>query len=68
MLIYTNFATSLKHKRQEFGITDLIVFLDVEEKAKNKDVMAIKLLRGILVPMWCQNPQKFHKKFKQELK
>lgn len=30
--------------------------------------MAIKLLRGIVVPMWCQNPQKSHKKFKQELK
>jgi hypothetical protein len=33
----TDFATSLKHKRQTFIIADLIVFLDVEEKARAKD-------------------------------
>ena len=30
-------ATSLKHKRQEFSVPDLIGTLDVEEKARPKD-------------------------------
>jgi hypothetical protein len=34
---WTDFATSLKHKRKEFSITDLIGSLDVEEKARAKD-------------------------------
>jgi hypothetical protein len=32
-----HFATSLKHKRKEFSIADLIGSLDVEEKASAKD-------------------------------
>jgi hypothetical protein len=32
-----DFATSLKHKRKEFSIADLIGSLDVEEKARAKD-------------------------------
>jgi hypothetical protein len=34
---WRNFATSLKHKRQEFSVIDLIGSLDVEEKARAKD-------------------------------
>jgi hypothetical protein len=34
---WRDFATSLKHKRQEFSITGLIGSLDVEEKARAKD-------------------------------
>jgi hypothetical protein len=34
---WTDFATSLKHKRKEFIISDLIGSLDVEEKARAKD-------------------------------
>jgi hypothetical protein len=34
---WTDFATSLKHKRKEFSIADLIGSLDVEEKARAKD-------------------------------
>ena len=34
---WNNFATSLKHKRQEFSVADLIGTLDVEEKARAKD-------------------------------
>jgi hypothetical protein len=34
---WTDFATSLKHKRKEFSIADLIGSLDVEEKARVKD-------------------------------
>ena len=34
---WRNFATSLKHKRQEFSVSDLIAYLHVEEKARLKD-------------------------------
>ena len=34
---WRDFATSLKHKRQEFSIDTLIGTLDVEEKARAKD-------------------------------
>ena len=37
---WRNFATSLKHKRQEFSVTDLIRSLHVEEKARAKDKTA----------------------------
>ena len=39
---WTDFATSLKHMRQEFGIADLIGSLDVEEKARGKNVRGKK--------------------------
>jgi hypothetical protein len=38
--LWRNFATSLKHKRQQFSVTDLIGSLDVEEKARAKDTCA----------------------------
>ena len=41
---WTDFATSLKHKRQEFGIANLIGSLDVEEKARAKDVRGKKVV------------------------
>jgi hypothetical protein len=34
---WRNFATSLKHKRHEFSVIDLIGYLDVEEKVREKD-------------------------------
>ena len=37
---WNNFATSLKHKRQEFSVADLIGTLDVEEKVRAKDTRA----------------------------
>ena len=37
---WNNFATSLKHKRHEFSVADLIGTLDVEEKARAKDTRA----------------------------
>ena len=37
---WRNFATSQKHKRQEFSVVDLIGSLDVEEKARAKDTRA----------------------------
>jgi hypothetical protein len=35
--IWRNFATSLKHKRHEISVENLIASLDVEEKARAKD-------------------------------
>jgi hypothetical protein len=37
---WRNFATSLKHKRQEISVMHLIDTLDVEEKAREKDTRA----------------------------
>jgi hypothetical protein len=34
---WRDFATSLKHKRQEFSMAELIGSLDVEERARAKD-------------------------------
>ena len=34
---WRDFATSLKHKRQEFSVAELIGSLDVEERARTKD-------------------------------
>jgi hypothetical protein len=34
---WKDFATSLKHKIQEFNVADLIGTLDVEERARGKD-------------------------------
>jgi hypothetical protein len=34
---WKDLATSLKHKRQEFNVADLIGMLDVEERARGKD-------------------------------
>jgi hypothetical protein len=34
---WKDFATSLKHKRQEFNLAELIGMLDVEERARGKD-------------------------------
>jgi hypothetical protein len=43
---WIDFATFLKHKRQEFSITDLIGSLDVEEKATTMDVLGKKTIEG----------------------
>ena len=67
---WTDFAASLKHKRQEFGIAELIVSLDVEEKARAKDVRGKNVGEGSSSAHVVQkNPQHSHKKkFQQELK
>ena len=43
---WTDFATSLKHKRQEFSIVELIGSLDVEDKARAKDFRGKKIGEG----------------------
>ena len=35
---WRNFATTLKHKRQKISVENLIATLDVEEKARKKDM------------------------------
>jgi len=67
---WTYFATSLTHKRQEFGIADLIGSLDVEEKARAKDVRGKKIVEANSSAHVVQKgPQNSHKKiFKQEIK
>jgi len=67
---WTNFATSLKHKRQEFGITELIGSLDVEDKARAKDVCGKKVGDGSSSAHLVQknHPKSQKKKFQQELK
>jgi hypothetical protein len=43
---WTDFATSLKHKRQEFDVAQLIGTLDVGNKARAKDVKGKKIADG----------------------
>jgi hypothetical protein len=43
---WTEFATSLKHKRQEFDVAQLIGTLDVEDKSRAKDVKGKKVAEG----------------------
>ena len=42
LLTWIDFTTLLKHKRHEFVIANLTVSLDVEEKARAKDVRGKK--------------------------
>ena len=64
---WRNFATSLKHKRQEFSVSDLIGTLDVEEKARAKDTRARGIEGGSsanIVQKKNFQPQKFKNKGK----
>jgi hypothetical protein len=60
---WTDFATSLKYKRQEFGIVEFMGSLDVEEKARAKDVRGKKIGEGSSsADVMQKNPPKAHKK------
>jgi hypothetical protein len=48
----------LKHKRQQFGIADLIGSLDIEKKARAKDVRDKKVVNGYEVG-YASDKQKF---------
>src|SRR6185437_5626951 len=51
---WRDFATSLKHKRHEFTIDGLIGTLDIEEKARAKDIHGkgvVGVLSANLVPV-----------------
>jgi hypothetical protein len=50
---WRNFATALKHKRQKISVENLIASLDVEEKARAKDVSK-KGGKVTSAPTWCR--------------
>jgi hypothetical protein len=43
---WIDFASSLKHKGQEFGVAQLVGTLDVKDKARAKDVKSKKVGEG----------------------
>nr|AAX96287.1 retrotransposon protein, putative, Ty1-copia sub-class [Oryza sativa Japonica Group]AAX96336.1 retrotransposon protein, putative, Ty1-copia sub-class [Oryza sativa Japonica Group]ABA92593.1 retrotransposon protein, putative, Ty1-copia subclass [Oryza sativa Japonica Group] len=68
---WSDLATSLKHKRQEFSVSDLIGSLGVEEKARTKDVRGKKVEGGSSANMvQKKNPHASHnnKKVKPDVK
>nr|ABA96132.1 retrotransposon protein, putative, Ty1-copia subclass [Oryza sativa Japonica Group] len=68
---WSDFATSLKHKRQEFSVPDLIGSLGVEEKARANDVRGKKVEGGSSANMvQKKNPHASHnnKKVKPDVK
>lgn len=44
--VWIDFPSSLKYNRQEFNTTDFINSLDVEEKARAKDIRGKKIVEG----------------------
>ena len=67
---WTDFATLLKHKRQEFSTAELVGTLDVEDKTRAKDVKGKKVIEGSSSAHVLQksHPKPHKKKFQQELK
>ena len=61
---------ALKHKRQEFSTAELVGTLDVEDKAREKDVKGKKVIEGSSSAHMVQKsrPKPHKKKFQQELK
>ena len=59
---WSNFATALKHKRQEFSASDLIGSLDVEEKTRANNTHARVAEAGSSAHVvQKKNFQQFHK-------
>ncbi|KAK3139722.1 hypothetical protein QOZ80_5AG0388720 [Eleusine coracana subsp. coracana] len=56
---WRDFATTLKHKRTNISISDLITSLDVEEKAREKDGRS-KANEGHTVANMVHHPQQSH--------
>nr|AAX95300.1 hypothetical protein [Oryza sativa Japonica Group]ABA92639.2 retrotransposon protein, putative, Ty1-copia subclass [Oryza sativa Japonica Group] len=68
---WSDFATSLKHKRQEFSVTDLVSSLGVEEKARAKDNWGKNIEGGSTANLvQKKNPHASHnnKKVKSDVK
>jgi hypothetical protein len=59
------FATSLKHKRKEFSITDLIGSLDIEEKVRTKDTRGKAVVGTSSANVVQKNNSKSHNKKKK---
>ncbi|KAK3130497.1 hypothetical protein QOZ80_6BG0494210 [Eleusine coracana subsp. coracana] len=58
-LSWRDFATTLKHKRTNISVSDLIVSLDIEKKAHEKDGCS-KANEGHTVANMVHHPQQFH--------
>nr|CAE02382.2 OSJNBb0080H08.8 [Oryza sativa Japonica Group] len=66
---WSDFATSLKHKRQEFSVTDLIGSLGVEEKARAKDNRGKNIEGGSSANLvQNKNPHASHNNNKKKVK
>jgi hypothetical protein len=66
---WMDFATSLKHKRKEFSIADLIGSLNVEEKARAKDTREKEVVgTSSANVVQKNNSNKSHKKKKKKNK
>nr|CAH65871.1 OSIGBa0103I21.4 [Oryza sativa] len=66
---WSDFATSLKHKRQEFSVTDLIGSLGVEEKARAKDNRGKNIEGGSSANLvQKKNPHASHNNNKKKVK
>ena len=65
---WKDFATSLKHKRQEFSVAELIESLNVEERARAKDTRGkgIESSSANMVQRKISNASRNKKKKKQE--
>jgi hypothetical protein len=66
---WRDFATSLKHRRQEFSVTNLVASLSVEENARAKDTRGKKVhVEGGSSANLVQkrNPQAAHKRKKNK--
>lgn len=53
-----DFATTLKHKRQEFSVPELIGSLDVEERVRAKTLVGKEV--RLLVPIWYKRTPMRH--------
>jgi hypothetical protein len=61
---WKDFATFLKHKRQEFSVAELTGSLDVEERARAKDNVGKEL--SLPLPIWCRRKTHLHLVIKKE--
>jgi hypothetical protein len=65
---WRDFATSLKNKRQEFSVAELIGSLDVEERARAKDTRGkhVKFSSANIVQKKNSNVSRNKKKMKNK--
>jgi len=55
---WKDFATSLKHQRKEFGLTEVMELLMLRRRREQKIHMGKAL--SLLVPVWCKRKSNLH--------
>ena len=55
---WRDFATSLKHKRQDLSVAELIGSFDVEERSEQKTTVEKEL--SLPLPIWCRRKTHLH--------